>query len=77
MSVVEGFGGYRVVDDVPHFNPMIPSEWHSYSFKVRFRGRVLSVVVSSVSTDVHLESGDALTVILYGDSIKLNQPKHY
>lgn len=77
MSVVEGFGGFRVVDDVPHFNPKIPSEWHSYSFKVRFRGRVLCVFVGSVSTDVNLESGDALTVILNGDPIKLNQPKHY
>jgi maltose phosphorylase len=77
MSVVEGFGGFSVVDDVPHFNPIIPSEWDSYSFKVHFRGRVLCVVVSSISTEVILESGEALNVMLNGDPIKLNQPKHY
>ena len=77
MSVVEGFGGFRVVDDVPHFNPILPSEWQSYSFKVHFRSRVLCVVVTPVSTKVILESGEALNVMLHGAPLKLNQPKHY
>jgi maltose phosphorylase len=76
MSVVEGFGGFRIVDDVPHFKPILPSEWQSYSFKVQFRGRILRVEVSHGFTEIILESGDSLNIFLNNNPLKLNLPKH-
>lgn len=45
LSIVEGFGGMRVIDDKLTFSPRIPRQWESYSFKVNFRGYVIHVVV--------------------------------
>ena len=44
MAIVEGFGGMRVWENEKlTFNPQIPSEWKSYSFKINFRGSTLKV----------------------------------
>lgn len=64
MSVVKGFGGMRVRDGKLYFNPFIPDQWKSYSFKVEFRGRVILVNVSKASTDIKVISGDPLEIIV-------------
>ncbi len=64
MSVVKGFGGMRVRDGKLHFNPFIPDQWKSYSFKLEFRGRVIQVNVSKGSTDIKVISGDPLEIIV-------------
>ena len=71
MSVVKGFGGMRVRDGQLHFAPYIPEHWHSYSFRVEFRGRVLKVVVTKSKTEVIRESGDPLTILLNGSQVAL------
>jgi maltose phosphorylase len=48
MSIVEGFGGKRVKDNELCFQPVIPDQWQSYSFKVEFRGaRILATITKS------------------------------
>lgn len=71
MAVVKGFGGMRVHDDLVHFSPMIPQQWTGYSFKVRFRGKVLEVQVSSGKTLVTNHSTEALRVGLFGNILEL------
>ena len=66
MSVIEGFGGFRVVDGVPHFNAMLPGVWQGYSFRLRFRGRSLQVQVKPQGTSVALRSGDPLEIMVDG-----------
>ena len=68
MSVVEGFGGFRVIDGVPHFKTMLPGAWSSYAFKLCFRGRTLEVKVTKDSTIVTLLEGTSLTVNVNGES---------
>jgi len=67
MSVVEGFGGYRVRDGVPHFNPMLPEDWKSFAFHLHFRGRQLKVKVDEAGCDVVLRSGEPLTAFVHGE----------
>ena len=71
MSVVKGFGGMRVRNGKLFFTPYIPEQWNSYSFRVEFRGRVLKVRVAKEKTDVVLESGDHLEIMLDGKEVKL------
>lgn len=68
MAFVKGFGGMRVYDGVVQFSPMIPRQWASYSFKVRFRGAVLHVKVGQGQVAVSNLSGHALTLKLYGQA---------
>ena len=46
MSIVEGFGGMRIVNNMLSFSPKIPKGWNSYSFKVNFRNQAITVNVT-------------------------------
>jgi len=72
MSVIEGFGGFRVRDGKPHFNAMLPKAWGSYSFQLQFRGRQLKVSVDAEGTRVQLQEGEPLEVVLDGKAVHLS-----
>ncbi|MDO4880546.1 MAG: glycoside hydrolase family 65 protein [Capnocytophaga sp.] len=57
MSIVEGFGGLRIKDGQLHFTPQIPEQWKEYSFKVNFRGYILTVSVSHSGTHIEIDHG--------------------
>jgi alpha,alpha-trehalose phosphorylase len=46
MAVVNGFAGMRDEPDGLKFNPTLPASWKSYSFKLRYKGRIISVNVN-------------------------------
>jgi maltose phosphorylase len=64
MSIVEGFGGMRVKNDMLHFSPKIPKEWTGYSFKINFRNQILKVVVTHNEIKFELEGSTAITVLV-------------
>ncbi|MFM8851381.1 MAG: glycosyl hydrolase family 65 protein, partial [Cytophagales bacterium] len=72
MSVIKGFGGMRVKDGMVHFSPYLPDQWKSYSFRVDFRGRVLRVNVLKEKTEVQLESGEPMEIVLHGAKVQLS-----
>tara|TARA_R110000868_G_scaffold80081_10_gene227698 strand:- start:7916 stop:10228 length:2313 start_codon:yes stop_codon:yes gene_type:complete len=66
MSIVEGFGGMRVVDDKLAFTPRIPKQWNAYSFKINFRKRILKVTVSQKETVFELEGNEETSIRVNG-----------
>jgi maltose phosphorylase len=66
LTVVEGFGGMRVPDGKVLLNPLIPSNWASYSFHARFRGILFHVKVTKNSIVVVNHSRDPLPVVISG-----------
>jgi maltose phosphorylase len=73
MSIVEGFGGMRVENGQMVLNPMIPSGWTSYSFKVRFRGNLLKVNVSADEIGVINEEGNDISIFIKDDEYKIEK----
>ena len=71
MSIVEGFGGMRVVDDKLSFTPRIPKQWEAYSFKVNFRNRILKVKVTESETSFDLEGTDEMSIRVNGKRLVL------
>ena len=69
MSIVEGFAGMHVRDGILHFNPQIPEAWDSYSFKVNFKGQVVSVEVGRDDTQFSIEKGAALEIVVDGKGV--------
>ena len=69
MSIVEGFGGMRVKNDSLHFEPKIPKEWTSYSFKINFRNQILKVSVHKETTQLILEGTQNLLVFVNGKEV--------
>ncbi|MGI9547765.1 MAG: glycosyl hydrolase family 65 protein, partial [Flavobacteriaceae bacterium] len=72
MSIVEGFGGMRVVDDKLSFTPRIPEGWEAYSFKVNFRNRVLNVKVSKEESSFELEGKEEMSIRVFGKRVVLS-----
>jgi maltose phosphorylase len=66
MSVVEGFGGMRVKDDVLSFNPLLPAEWTALSFQIGFRGALLNIRISKEGVTVKNLSDTDITIKIYG-----------
>ena len=66
MSVVKGFGGMRVYDDVLQFNPIIPQQWQSYTFSISFRERQLDIRVTHQAVELLNKSSEAVICRVYG-----------
>ncbi|MFW5821426.1 MAG: family 65 glycosyl hydrolase domain-containing protein [Bacteroidota bacterium] len=66
MSVVYGFGGLRVREDMLNFNPFVPDNWKTISFRIMFRKNVLRIKISKDSFEVHNEEGPDVDFILNG-----------
>ncbi|CAN5819421.1 glycoside hydrolase family 65 protein [soil metagenome] len=71
MSVVEGFGGVRVRDGALLLSPSLPKQWRSYSFKITFRGALLTVAVRAGELTMSNESGVGLALRVYDQSYTL------
>lgn len=64
MSIVEGFGGMRVKNDMLAFEPRIPKQWQGYSFKINFRDQILKVKVSQDDTQFTLDGHSDLKIMV-------------
>lgn len=71
MSIVEGFGGMRMLDGVLHFEPRIPEQWESYSFKINFRDQIITVTVSADSSSFSISGNRPITIQVHGTSVQL------
>lgn len=73
LAVVEGFGGLRVKNRQLHLDPKLPSAWTSYTFRIRFRGRELSVRVTREGVEVKRIQGEAgLNLVLQGKTVQVD-----
>ena len=71
MSIVEGFGGMRVKEGYLSFEPKIPEQWNSYTFKVNFRARTLKIHVTKEDCHITLERGAPLELLLNESKISI------
>lgn len=64
LAVIKGFAGMRVKDGKLHFKPMLPENWTSFSFKIRWREFLLEVKITADGVEVmEAEGKDAPVVI--------------
>jgi len=71
MSIVEGFGGMRVVNDQLSFHPRIPEQWKAYSFKVNFRNQILKIEVALNKSSFLLEGTEPIIILVHGKETEL------
>jgi len=73
MSIVEGFGGMRVKNDMLNFAPKIPKEWDAYTFKVNFRDNIIAIKVTKDATHFTLDGQDELEIVVNEEPVVLKQ----
>ena len=64
MSIVEGFGGMRIKNDMLSFKPQIPKQWEAYSFKINFRNQIIKINVCKGHTHFELEGNKDLQILV-------------
>jgi maltose phosphorylase len=71
MSVVYGFGGFRVKDHKVHLHPKLPENWKSLSFRVIFRENYLKIYINETRISIDNEHGPALQLVINGEMKRL------
>ncbi len=71
MSVVYGFGGLRVRNDMLHLDPTVPQKWDSVTFRIVFRNNVLKILLNKTHVEISNEAGPAIDLMLRGERITL------
>ena len=72
MSIVNGFGGMRLYEGVLSFNPVLPSQWDSYRFKMVSHGQLVDIFVSRQEVVYTLLEGEGLEIKHKGHPLMLN-----
>ena len=72
LSIVQGFGGMRNFNDTLSFDPKIPKEWNSYSFKINYRGTTLKVYKDHEGCKFYNESNTPIDIIVQGKKVIVN-----
>ena len=66
MSIVYGFGGFRLKESGIYFAPILPKEWNGYRFEICFEDSRLMVIVKKNQCIFNLEHGSAKKITVYG-----------
>jgi len=64
MSVVRGFAGMQVKDGMLHLDPVLPSGWEGFAFKIHFRNRFIDVVFNDGHCTVTRLTGEPIDIIV-------------
>jgi maltose phosphorylase len=75
MSIVEGFGGMRVLNNTLSFSPKIPKGWKSYSFKVNFRNQIIKINVTQNTSHFELEGKQKISILVNGELVIVSPNK--
>ena len=73
QAVVNGFAGLRCQETRLKFSPSLPSEWESYSFKLRYKRALLRIGVSRGQAEFTLEEGEKITFYIGGKEICIQE----
>ena len=73
MSVVFGFGGFRVKNRQMTFKPWLPEGWEALNFKLKWREKLLSVTIHSTEMIFFLEAkqGDDEEIMVFDQMVSL------
>jgi maltose phosphorylase len=72
MSIVEGFGGMRIKDNMLSFSPKIPKQWEAYSFKINFRNQIIKVTVSQKNALFDIDGTKNLQILVNDEKITVS-----
>ena len=72
LSIVQGFGGMRNFGEQLSFDPQIPKEWKSYSFKINYQGHPLKIRKDHEGCEFFNESEQPVEIYLAGKKLEIS-----
>ena len=71
LSIVQGFGGMRNFNNKLSFDPKIPHNWKSYSFKIKYRDQVIKVFKNHDGCKFYNESDTPVNITVSGKEVTI------
>ena len=71
LSIVQGFGGMRNFNGKLSFNPSIPKNWKSYSFKIIYRNQTIKVFKNHDGCKFFNESDSPIDIVVHGKEVTI------
>lgn len=71
MSVVYGFGGFRLKESGIYFAPALPKQWSGYRFKILYEDSQIQVEVRAGESSFSLVKGSPKIIHVYGEPYEL------
>jgi maltose phosphorylase len=68
---VKGFGGMRVKDAMLYLDPMLPSNWKSFSFNLLYKAVLIQIKVSADKCTVSNPSDRSLVFYANGNKMEV------
>ena len=69
--MVLGFGGLDLKGETLAIDPKLPPQWHSLSFRVRWRGRSVAIRISGDTVQTTLVEGEGMEMRIGATTVKL------
>ncbi|MDK2819510.1 MAG: glycoside hydrolase family 65 protein [Mycoplasmataceae bacterium] len=73
MSIIEGFGGMRVIDGILNFSPTIPKIWKSLSFNILFRKNLIKMQITNKEIKITNTKGENIKIKLFNEDVLLEK----
>ncbi len=71
LSIVQGFGGMRNFNNTLSFDPVIPKNWKSYSFKIKYRDHTIKVFKNHEGCKFYNESNTPIDIIVSNEAVTI------
>ena len=71
LSIVQGFGGMRNFNNNLSFDPIIPKNWKSYSFKIKYRDHTIKVFKNHEGCKFYNESDTPIDIIVSNQTVTI------
>jgi maltose phosphorylase len=71
LSIVQGFGGMRNFNGKLSFNPIIPKNWKSYSFKIKHKDHTIKVFKNHDGCKFYNESDSPVEILVKGEEVTI------
>lgn len=75
MTIVQGFAGMNVENDILCFSPKLPKEWKSYAFNIYFRKNIINVKILKDKFQFSLVKGKQLEIKVNNKTVNLENKK--
>ncbi|MFC4714098.1 glycoside hydrolase family 65 protein [Planococcus dechangensis] len=75
LGIVYGFAGLRLKENGLSLSPVLPSEWNSFKFHLRYQARVLKIYKTREATVYTLVEGPGLEFIHNGEALYVESGK--
>ena len=75
LSIVQGFSGMRINNQILAFSPKLPKKWKGYSFNINYRDNKLKVDINQNGIKITNSEGNDIEVNIYDEKyiIKNNE----